>query len=74
MVPHDVVLSKLDAGRQKDLEFASAAAALVLVDRSELLARLPLVSTTQDHSRAIKARISALYSQAGSPISESQTK
>jgi hypothetical protein len=28
MEPHDVVLSKLGAGREKDLEFASAAAAL----------------------------------------------
>lgn len=63
MEPHDVVLSKLGAGRQKDLEFASAAAALGLVVRSVLLTRLPLVSSTADHSLLIAARISALYSQ-----------
>jgi hypothetical protein len=39
MEPHDVVLSKLAAGREKDLEFANAAAALGLVVQSVLLAR-----------------------------------
>jgi hypothetical protein len=64
MEPHDMVLSKLGAGREKDLEFASAAAALGLVVPSVLLARLRLVPTTAEHSRLIAERISALYSGA----------
>jgi len=67
MEPHDVVVSKLGAGREKDLDFAREAATLGLVVQSVLLARLPLVSTTAEHSRLIAARISALYSQSGSP-------
>ena len=61
MEPHDVVLSKLGAGREKDLEFASAAAALALVQQSMLVARLPLVHATSEHLRLISKRISALY-------------
>jgi len=60
-------VSKLGAGREKDLDFAREAATLGLVVQSVLLARLPLVSTTAEHSRLIAARISALYSQSGSP-------
>jgi hypothetical protein len=37
---HDLVLSKYVAGREKDLEFAAAAARHALVDRDELLRRL----------------------------------
>ena len=66
MEPHDVVISKLGAGREKDLQFAGAAAALGLVLESVLLTRLFLVATTADHSRLIAARISALFPQTGS--------
>jgi hypothetical protein len=66
MEPHDVVISKLGAGREKDLQFASAAAALGLVVQSVLLTRLSLVATTADHARLIAARISALFPQTGS--------
>jgi hypothetical protein len=61
MEPHDVVLSKLGAGREKDLEFASAAAALGLVVQSVLLTNLRFVRTTTEHSRLIAERISALF-------------
>jgi hypothetical protein len=61
MEPHDVVLSKLGAGREKDLEFASAAAALGLVERSVLFSRLSLVPTTGEHLNLIGQRISALF-------------
>lgn len=67
MEPHDVVISKLGAGKEKDLQFASAAAALGLVVQSVLLTRLSMVATTADHSRLIAARISALFRQTGSP-------
>jgi len=63
MEPHDVVLSKLGAGREKDLEFASAAAALGLVDRSTLLSRLNLVPATVEHLNLIEQRIAALLTQ-----------
>lgn len=61
MESHDLVLSKLGAGREKDLEFASAAAVLGLVVQSVLLARLRFVATTAEHSRLIANRISALF-------------
>jgi hypothetical protein len=61
MEPHDVVLSKLGAGREKDLEFASAAAALGLVERSVLFSRLSLVPATAEHLNLIDQRISALF-------------
>jgi len=61
MEPHDVVLSKLGAGRTKDLEFASAAAALGLVEQSVLVARLLLVPATEAHARLIAKRISGLF-------------
>ena len=38
---HDLVLSKYVAGREKDLEFVAATAKHKLVDRDELLRRLP---------------------------------
>lgn len=61
MEPHDVVLSKLGAGREKDLEFARAAAALGLVEEPVLVRRLGLVPATEEHSRLIAARIAALF-------------
>jgi hypothetical protein len=62
MEPHDVVLSKLAAGREKDLEFARAAATLGVVERSVLITRLALVPATEEHSRLIHERIQALFS------------
>jgi len=61
METHDLVLSKLGAGREKDIEFAKAAAALALVQRDELLRRLPLVSCADEHRRLIANRVSALF-------------
>ena len=60
MEPHDLVLSKLGAGRDKDLEFARDAATLGLVRRDELLARLESVTCTDDHRKQITARVQAL--------------
>jgi hypothetical protein len=39
--PHDLVLAKLVAGREKDWDFATTAIATGLVDRDELLRRVP---------------------------------
>lgn len=60
MEVHDLVLSKLGVGREKDIEFSKAAAALALVQRDELLERLPDVSCADEHRQLIKNRISAL--------------
>lgn len=61
MEPHDLVLSKLGVGREKDLEFARDVANLGLVHRDELLARLESVSCTEEHRRQITARVHALF-------------
>lgn len=61
MEPHDLVLSKLGAGRAKDLEFSRAVAALDLVQESVLLEKLGLVPADADHSRLIAGRIAALF-------------
>jgi len=60
MEPLDLVLSKLGAGRDKDLEFARDAAKLGIVRRDELLARLESVSCTDEHRRQITARVQTL--------------
>lgn len=61
MEANDLVLSKLGAGRVKDIEFAKAAAALELVQRDALLQRLPDVACADEHRQLIKNRISALF-------------
>lgn len=61
MEPHDRVLSKLGAGREKDLEFARDVASLGLVRSDELLTRLKSVSCIDEHRRQITARVHALF-------------
>lgn len=60
MDPCDLVLSKLGAGREKDLEFAKSAVALKLVGREALLARLPEVECSDEDRRRIAANIDAI--------------
>ena len=62
MAPHDLVLSKLGAGREKDLDFARSAAAGGLVRRDELVRRLEDVTCSEEHRRWIAARIDTLFS------------
>lgn len=61
MEVHDLVLSKLGAGREKDLDFARSAAALKLLRREVLLRRLEEVVCSDEHRQLIRARISALF-------------
>lgn len=61
MDAHDLVISKLGAGREKDLDFARSAASLGLLEREELLRRLPQVACSDEHRRLIEARIDALF-------------
>jgi hypothetical protein len=60
MEPHDLVLSKLGAGRDKDLEFARSAGSLGLVSQQRLLERLALVNCTDEMRTLIAARVRAL--------------
>ena len=60
MEANDLVLSKLGAGREKDLVFARSAAQLGLLQREELLRRLEDVACSEEDRRLIKARIAAL--------------
>ena len=62
MDPHDLVLSKLGAGREKDFNFAGSTAKLGLVRREELLARLGKVVCSDEYRRQIAARVNALFS------------
>jgi len=61
METHDLVLSKLGAGREKDIDFARSAATLGLLQCEELLRRLKEVACFDEHRRQIEARINALF-------------
>jgi hypothetical protein len=61
MEPNDLALSKLGAGREKDLDFAQAAARLNLIDQEILLERLKTVQTTKEHAGLIARRIAILF-------------
>jgi hypothetical protein len=61
MEPNDLVLSKLGAGRAKDLDFAQAAATLNLIDQEILLERLKTVQTAEEHAGLIARRIAILF-------------
>ena len=61
MDPHDLVLSKLGAGREKDFDFARSAAQLGLVQRGQLLERLDEIVCSDDHRRRIGASVEALF-------------
>jgi len=61
MDPNDVVLSKLGAGRPKDLRFASAAASLDLIRRRILLDRLEHVDCSDQMRKLITDRITATF-------------
>lgn len=60
MEPHDLVLAKLGAGRDKDLEFARAAADAGLVRIPVLLERLIGVTASDEERRRIEGRVRAL--------------
>ena len=61
MDPTVLVLSKLGAGREKDLDFARSAAALQIVVETELINRLNLVDCAAPHRALIADRIRALF-------------
>jgi hypothetical protein len=60
MEPHDLVLSKLGAGRDKDLQFARAAAEAGLVHVPVLRQRLANIAASEEERRVIELRVNAL--------------
>lgn len=62
MDPNDLIISKLGAGRPKDLAFARAAANLGLIQRSILLERLDRVEGSDQMRMLITDRIVATFS------------
>lgn len=61
MESHDLVVSKLGAGREKDFDFAKSAASLKLVGRDELFARLQELEVSDEDLERIRTRIDALF-------------
>ena len=61
MDPNDLVLSKLGAGREKDLAFARSVVKLSLVRRDILVERLELVACSDEDRKRIAARLHALF-------------
>lgn len=60
--PHDLVIAKLIAGRDKDLRFARDAAARGLVDRESLQERVALLTAVSTETRGVVgARIAAAF-------------
>lgn len=58
--PHDLVVAKLIAGREKDLRFARDAASAGLVTKGLLLERLAVTAIAEDLRERAHARIEAL--------------
>jgi len=58
--PHDLVLAKCVAGRERDWEFAREALAHRLVDTQVLLGRIDDLPVEDEHSRDVRARLEAL--------------
>jgi hypothetical protein len=56
-----LVLSKLGAGHEKDIDFARSAAELGLLQVEELLRRLQDVACSDKHRRQITGRVNALF-------------
>lgn len=61
MEAHDLVLSKLGIGREKDLEFASAVVDLNLVQQATFSERLPEMTGPEQILELVKRRIARLY-------------
>jgi hypothetical protein len=58
--PHDLVLAKCVAGRERDWEFAMEALAHGLVDAQVLLDRVEDLPVEDEHRRELRARLEAM--------------
>jgi hypothetical protein len=57
--PHDLVISKLAAGRGKDLEFCAAAVTTGIVERAIVEERLSMTAVSDDQRRRMRRYIDA---------------
>ena len=64
---HDLLISKLVAGREKDLEFAGEAAAHHLVTEDNLRDRLSATRLPHDLRRVAEGRIARLFTDSSAP-------
>ncbi len=60
---HDLIISKLYAGRKKDIEFFNAAANLGMLSRETLIERLNMTPMSNERRRIIEKRIRGGFSQ-----------
>lgn len=58
--PHDLVLSKLVAGREKDVAFARQAVAAGIVAVATLAARVDALPVDEEHRRAVRRLVDGL--------------
>jgi hypothetical protein len=65
--PHDLVLAKCVAGRQKDWAFAEEAIRHGLVEPDELRARLPLLPVDGDAAARLAESLEARVTRASAP-------
>jgi hypothetical protein len=56
---HDLFLSKIGAGRPKDLEFCSALVKTRYINRDELIERMPMIPCTDVERVSLTARVQA---------------
>ena len=63
MEPHDLVLSKLGAGREKDIEFARTAALQKVISRTKLIELLPTVNCSEELRKIMEGRIEAAFAE-----------
>ena len=64
---HDLLAAKSIAGRDKDIDFLSEAAAHGLADVQELLARLDLTDASPDKIEPAKALVRRVFLHARNP-------
>ena len=60
---HDLFLSKIGAGRPKDLEFCSALVKTRYINRDELVERIPMIPCTESERASVTARIQACFDE-----------
>jgi len=63
MEAHDLVLAKLAASRERDIEFAEQAIRHGLVEPDELLHRVPDLSVDEDHRALVRSLIQSILNK-----------
>lgn len=58
--PHDLVLAKCAAGRERDWDYARAALHYQLVGLDELLARVPMLPVSRERQEQVRIRLTTI--------------